>query len=91
MISWQHIARNALWILGAAILLADFSYMSWLAHEEKRPLRQLLATPRLKRGLWLGLAMIGAGLALTSDAVWELVIWVLLTLLALISLWRIGR
>ena len=91
MISWQQIARNALWILGVAILLADFSYMSWLSREEKRPLGQLLATTRSTRWLWLGLALIGAGLALTSDVVWVMVIWILFTLLAMIGLWRAGR
>jgi len=91
MISWQHIVRNALWILGAAILLADLSYMSWLAREKKRPLGQLLAITRSKRWLWLGLALIGAGLAFTSDVVWVMVIWILFTLLAMIGLWRVGR
>ena len=91
MFQWLTVARNALWLLGAAIILADLSYASWLAREQNRPLRQILSAPNSLRSLWLGLALITAGLALTAAALWEQLIWTLFCLYALISLWRVGR
>ena len=91
MFQWLTVARNALWILGAAVLLAQLSYASWLAREQNRPLRLILSAPGPKRRLWLGLALIAAGLTLTAATLWEQLIWTAFTLFTLINLWRVGR
>ena len=35
MIDWPSLARHALWILGLSIVLAAWSYVSWLAAQRK--------------------------------------------------------
>ena len=35
LIDWPALARNALWILGLSIVLAAWSYVSWLAARRK--------------------------------------------------------
>ena len=35
LIDWPALARNALWILGLSIVLAAWSYVSWLAAQRK--------------------------------------------------------
>ena len=80
MIDWIGLASNALWILGLTVGLATLSYASWQAsiHKEK-------FTARLKRvpiQLALNLAglLFSAGLAATSDAMLEIVLWIGLAL-----------
>ena len=91
MFPWLIIALNALWILGAGILLTVLSYASWLAREQNQSLRRYLNNPNSKSWLWLGLTLIAASLALTSAALWERITWTLFTVFALINLWRVDR
>lgn len=86
MFQWQPFLRNGLWILGASIVVANISYASWIARTEDRRLQRLLAKRQSLRWTWLGLALIGAGLAATSQTTLELAIWIVFTLLALVCL-----
>lgn len=46
MIDVRFVVAHSLWILGAAVALAAFSYYNWLAGEQRRRLREVLRTER---------------------------------------------
>ena len=87
------VLTNGLWIVGLAVLLAAFSYHYDEARRAERPLKRQLQRRSFVRAGWTGVTLIGAGLAATSQAVWEAVIWILFTLYALynaVRIWRMG-
>ena len=86
MISWQSVIFNGFWVLGLALMLAAFSYHYWLAGQENRQLRLQLSERGFLRPIWLGLLFIGIGLIGTSRQSWEMAIWGILTLIALVFL-----
>jgi hypothetical protein len=86
MISWQSVIFNGLWILGLAIMVAASSYHYWLAGQENRQLRLQFSERGFLKPIWLGLVFIGIGLIGTSQQSWEMAIWSVLTLIALIIL-----
>jgi len=77
VIDWRSLIFNAFWILGLAVLLAAFSYHSWAAGQERRPLREQLNQPSFSRLFWISLTFVSVGLAGTSQRLWETAIWVL--------------
>ncbi len=82
MISWQSVIINSFWIFGLSTMLAAFSYHYWLAAQQNRQLRLQLSERGFLRSFWLGLILIGIGLIGTSQHIWEMVIWCVLTLIA---------
>ena len=86
MISWQSVIFNGFWVLGLSLMLAALSYHSWLAGQNNRQLRLQLSERGFLRPIWLGLFFIGIGLIGTSQQSWEMAIWVVLTLIALVFL-----
>jgi hypothetical protein len=86
MINWQSVIFNSFWILGLAIMLAALSYNYWLAKQEGRSLREQLGGRMFLRSFWLAMVLVGIGLAGTSQRNWELVIWIVLTVIALAML-----
>ena len=84
MINWQSVIFNSFWVLGLSIMLAAFSYHYWLAGQENRQLRVQLNERGFLRPIWLGLIFIGIGLIGTSQQSWEIAIWGVLTLIALL-------
>lgn len=86
MINWQSLIFNSFWILGLAFLLAAFSYSYWLSEQNGYSLRAQLGEIGFRRALWLSLTLIGIGLIGTSRFTWEYVIWIILTLIALVIL-----
>ena len=90
MIPWRSLFINSLWILGLAVLLADIGFHYWLAHQAGRPLGQQLRDHGFQRYVWLGLALVGAGLAGTSGRWWEVLLWSLFTLFSIMNfLWNL--
>jgi hypothetical protein len=86
MINWQSVIFNSFWILGLAIMLAAFSYNYWLAKQEGHTLRKQLSGRLFLRPFWLAVVLVGIGLAGTSQRNWELAIWIVLTVIALVVL-----
>ena len=86
MINWQSVILNSFWVLGLALVLAASSYHYWLAGQENRQLRLQLSERGFLRPIWLGLLFIGIGLIGTSQQSWEIAIWGVLTLIALLFL-----
>ena len=78
MIDWISVGSNALWILGCSIALAALSYASWEAsiYNEKFTAR-LKRTPILACLNLAGL-LFSLGLAATSDAAIEKILWLVL-------------
>ena len=78
MIDWIGVGSNALWILGCAVALATFSYASWEAsvYNEKFTAR-LRRTPILACLNLAGL-LFSLGLAATSDAAIEKILWLVM-------------
>ena len=67
-------------------MLAAFSYHYWLAGQENRQLRLQLSERGFLRPTWLGILFVGIGLIGTSQQSWEMAMWSVLTLIALVSL-----
>jgi hypothetical protein len=88
MIDWIGVVTNGLWITGAAIILAAFSYHYWQAEEASRSLSEQLGRPSFQLALWSGLFLAGLGLAGTSQATWEAIAWMVFTVLAAYQAFR---
>lgn len=80
MIDWIGLASNALWILGLTVGLATLSYASWQAAIHKEKFRATLKRIPIQIALNMAGLLFSAGLAATSDAMLEIVLWVVLAL-----------
>lgn len=86
------VLKNSFWIFGLAILLTNFSYHYWKAKQRHHSLRAQLNQGNFVVIAWLSFTMISVGLALTSQRVWEAVIWGIFTIIGLyysITYWRV--
>jgi hypothetical protein len=86
VINWYSVFINSFWISGLSLLLAALSYHYWVAQVAERPLRQQLNTSSFNRAFWLAFALVGIGLAGTSQQTWETILWVVFTLYSLVNL-----
>jgi len=94
LIDWAGVAKNALWILGLAVILAALSYADWWAGVNHQRLTVALRTPVFQTPFNLGMTLFAAGLASTSRAWWEIGAWSALLLLfawQTITSWQAGR
>ena len=94
LIDWPALARNALWILGLAIVLAALSYTSWLATSRGVRLSRALGWPAFSMPSSAGLLLFSASLAWGAIRPWERILWIILCLafLAQVGLdWRSVR
>ena len=78
MIDVWAVLANSLWILGAAVLLATISWAYWVANTQGDRLRTVMSLPRIQQALHGGFFLFCAGLAATSRAWWERLLWGLL-------------
>ncbi len=87
MINWSSVFWNSFWIVGLALLLATFSYNSWLRglaqHTPGEPTR---LSPVYDL---VGVVLVGIGLIATSHTWLERGLW--LVLLAALLLTNFGR
>lgn len=84
VIDWISLLFHIIWILGAAVILAAFSYHHWQANQQQQPLRQHLRQPAFIRPFALGATLISLGLAGTSPTTWEAIIWGIIFFIVLI-------
>jgi hypothetical protein len=56
-IDWAFAGANLLWIFGASLILAAFSYHVWLSQEARRSLSAQLVAPSWRLTLNLGLSL----------------------------------
>lgn len=81
LIDWVGVAKNALWILGLAVILAALSYADWWAGVNHQRFRAALRLPLFQIPFNLGMMLFAAGLASTSRSWWEIGAWSALVLL----------
>ncbi len=94
LIDWAGVAKNALWILGLAVILAALSYVDWWAGVNHQRLTAALRTPVFQTPFNLGMTLFATGLASTSRSWWEIGAWSALLLLfawQTITSWQAGR
>lgn len=91
MIDWYSVFANSLWILGLALALATFSYVSWLASIQGVRTRDQLKTPGTLIAFSIAGILFCAGLAATSDTLIEIVIWSILGVLFLVQAIMMAR
>ncbi len=94
MIDWPLVLSNAVWIGGAALVLATLSYASWSASLRGEHLRAVLQRPVYELLLLAAACLIGAGLSLTAATGLETVLWLIVAVMsvaAFISIWRKTR
>lgn len=91
MIDWIAVAFNSLWISGLALILAALSYYYWVAHEEGVAVRLMYQQPAFVRFVYLGLILIGVGLAGTSPSLIETVLSIVLIALSSYGLVRLHQ
>jgi multisubunit Na+/H+ antiporter MnhB subunit len=91
MIDWAGLIFNALWVLGAAVILAALSFSHYEAQRRNERLRARLAAPAFQMWLSVGLALISLSLALIGPRWWERVLWGLLCGLSVWQLWDAWR
>jgi succinate dehydrogenase hydrophobic anchor subunit len=85
MIDWPQVLANAVWIVGAALALATFSYASWLASLRKEHLRDTLRQATLQLLLRVAAVLFCLGLGLTANSLLETALWLALAVFSAIS------
>ncbi len=78
-----------LWIFGAALLLAGFSYHYWLAGEKGIKVKEQLDRPPFLRIMYLSFIFIGLGLAGSSVRWWETAVWVMFILFNIFNIFQL--
>lgn len=89
MTTARFLIGHGLWILGAAILLAAFSYFDWRARSAERPRREILQeSPGWRRSLGIGWLLIASGFLVLDKIWWHQLPWAVVWLFASTLLWR---
>ena len=76
LIDWPSLARNALWILGLSIVLAAWSYVSWLAAQRKVRTWRATGWPAFEVPAAAGLMLFAVSLAWGATRTWERLLWI---------------
>lgn len=85
MINWYGLAANFLWIFALALAMACLSFAYWEASSRKVKLRTILENSRYQMMFNVSGILFCLGLAATSDATWETVLWLILTILFIVQ------
>jgi multisubunit Na+/H+ antiporter MnhB subunit len=87
MVEWTSLAFNGLWVVGAAIILATFSFSYYEAQRRGERPRAHLAAPGVQVWLFTGVVLISLGAVLLVPRWWERVLW---GLLGMLSIWQLA-
>lgn len=91
MIDWLQVLFNLFWLLGLALILAAFSYSSWLAHTRGVRARQLLGSPIFQLPFSIGLSLVSLGLVFLGRGWLERGLWAVLAVLFTWQTWSLWR
>jgi heme/copper-type cytochrome/quinol oxidase subunit 1 len=93
VIDVRFVIAHSLWVFGAAIILAAFSYYDWLAKARGRRLREVLREVRGWRlSVAAGLLLVASGfLLMESTRWWERGVWLVVWAGLGSDLWRMRR
>ena len=78
MINWYSLAANSLWIFAVALAFSVLSIARWEAVTQGESLRETLKSFRWQIKLHISGAFFCAGLAATSDLLWERILWIIM-------------
>ena len=70
IIPWGKVFANFVWIFGASLILADFSYHEFLSHIKKTPLVKVLKQSSFKTPFYWGVFLIAVGISLSIKNPW---------------------
>jgi hypothetical protein len=70
MVDWRMVTGNGLWILGLSMLLALYSFASWLASVSHRSRREVSADPWIRVSSAIALGAVLAGWIWTQADRW---------------------
>jgi hypothetical protein len=91
MIDWWNVAGHAVWIVGAAVLLARFSYRRYEAAERRR-LGIAQSRSAIPDVIYrLGLVLVSVGLGVSSTSWIERAIWGLLAVASIAEVLLLRR
>lgn len=62
-IPWLKVLSTFIWILGAAIILADFSYHEFLSNLQKAKIAEVIKRDSFKKPFLLGLILVATGIS----------------------------
>jgi hypothetical protein len=83
-IPWRILFSNFIWILGAALILADFSYHEFVAHVQKEKRIKVFKRDSFKRSFLLGMTLAASGISASLQRLWLIIIFGILSLLLII-------
>lgn len=86
LINWNSLISNSIWILALAWLLAVISISLWSANQNNRTLSKELDRPSRQLQLNLGGMLFCVGLALVSDATWQMIVLIFLAVMFFLQL-----
>lgn len=69
-IPWGKVFTNFVWIFGASLILADFSYHEFLSHQRNAPLIKVLKKSSFKTPFFWGVFLIAVGISLSIKNPW---------------------
>lgn len=69
-IPWGRVFSNFVWILGASVILASFSYHEFLAHVQRAKRTEVFKRDSLKKPLLLGVILVAAGISASVHKPW---------------------
>jgi hypothetical protein len=91
MLDWYGIAANALWIFALALVLAVLGFAYWEKEVTGERLRLILSRSRSSMTLNGAGGVFYLGLAATSGALWEKILWSMLAGLYVFRIWNAVR
>lgn len=86
-LDWAGLAFDGSWVLGAAVILAAFSFSCYEARRRGERLRVRLVAPGFQLWLFFGLVLISLGIVLIGPRWWERVLWGLFCAMSTWQLW----
>lgn len=84
---WVKLTFNGFWVLGAAVILAAFSFACYEARRRGERLWKRLAVPGSQLWVLVGLVLISLGMALIGPRWWERALWAALCSVGAWQLW----
>lgn len=92
MIDLWNVFTHSLWIVGAAVVLATWSWLDWQGAARGAGIRGTAEAALRGSGVALGLALVCLGAGLGARPAWERIVWLLLAgALACYGGWRLLR
>lgn len=75
---WGMVLSNFVWILGASVILATFSYHEFLAHAEGVKRKEIFKRRSFVKTFLIGSVLVGTGVSLSlHEVVWKVVFGVI--------------